>query len=302
MDLSVTKTGNLDEMSASLFFDLESHIDAYRSGDSNSLKESHYQLNKELNNYHFIFANLINEAMIGQPEENIKIIKSSPAFYYIKKEFCEILKNAIDSKLKPFENQDYNSLDTILKLDIKIELDPNKQYIRFMVADNGTGFAEDKLLLIKNKEAREASDYYTHVGSEKRGLERHKKLLIGGAGRGIKELIGLADKGDPTYGLDVSENIIIESEKRLMRNDRAENITFEVPEISLLSFYNKNNENGAVIDIFTSTKPLVFNKIAEKEETVILELSVFKKKRNTSPNTVTKSSDSDDDSIKNSPK
>ncbi|MDF1758487.1 MAG: ATP-binding protein [Legionellaceae bacterium] len=257
MDFQIHKTGN---GKSRLTVNLLTHLQAYHYGDNEDLDLSHQLLKDETNESHLKFDELTKEAVRDFNNADINTIKESPAYYFIKKEFAEILKNAIDGKLKPHEQEIVN-IDTKLEMDLEI-YDNDDGTISIKITDNGSGFPPDKLNQIKDKESRENYDCYHAVGSEKKS-QNGRKLLIGGAGRGLRELMGLADVGDANYGqggkfrsFDADDDIT---------DDKVESLTFTPPDISELLFDNKKggNETGAIIEVTTSQAPLVFNPIAQ---------------------------------------
>lgn len=295
------KTGKL---SSRLIIDLEKHLHAYKEGTVEELKASHMELKNEVAICQITFEILVNQALEGENPKTLDVVINSPAYHYAKKEFAEILKNSIDSKLQQQEKLAGYNENAVLLLDINIDIDTKNKNIRFRISDNGMGFPEKKLLLFQNKKLRESSDYYSNAGSDKYASSddsdsEHRKLVMGGAGKGIKELIGLADKGNANYGQEHG-NFYLDYDNEDMMCDNVENRTFDLPRVSDLQFYNKNIGTGAVIDITTSQEPIVFHEI-KAVETVTLKLPEKKrlKRIHDSPTSTTKEFDYETDKIKN---
>ena len=290
--ISITqKTGRF---SSRLVIDLEKHLNAYKKGTDKELRDSHMELANEVAICQITFEMLVTQALEREDLADYHIVVNSPAYHYVKREFAEILKNAIDSKLQQQEKLGEHNHNAILLLDIKIDIDKNNNNIRFVISDNGMGFPDRKLSLFQNRELRESSDYYTHVGSDKYSSSEDsdlegRKLVMGGAGRGIREMIGLADKGNANYGQGRSYDFS-DSDNEDMMCDNVENRTFDLPRVSELQFYNKDNGNGAVIDIITSQEPIVFHEIKTVETvTLVLPDKIrFKRGSHESPKSITK--------------
>lgn len=243
MDVKIEKSSYGE---ARLIIDLKSHLAAYHSGDKTQLIQSHQALKNQIDRSLFNFQELAAAAIEDFPEESKANIIASPAYYFIGRQFVEIFKNAVDVVLQAYKAEQAYT-EVMLSLDLKIEDHARENEVTIKISDNGTGFPASLLDAIGTKAQREACDYYHQRGSQKDSTSSIR-LFIGGAGRGIREFMGLADKGNPNFGQDTM-GINTES--------HAYNQSFKRPERSELNFYN-NNAHGAVIEVTTSKAPLVF--------------------------------------------
>lgn len=259
---------------AKLTINLQPYLNAYRCGSDADFKQQDYELQDIALNAHLIFEDIASSANISEEVQN------SPAYFYINKQFIEILKNAIDIKLQQHENSS-SQVECILELDLSFMTDHNN-LVNIQVSDNGTGFPDDLLDSIATKQKREESDYYHRVGSKKTTSNPSgRKLCIGGAGKGTRELMGLADKGDPFFGNEGQKGAFVgESEGLNFTDEKAGLHVYVVPDVSDLTFFNKSGgETGAVISVTTSKEPLIpMQKASTQAPSLTLPMHRFRKK------------------------
>ncbi|MDF1678455.1 MAG: hypothetical protein P1U32_07165 [Legionellaceae bacterium] len=302
MDITTRVTG---VGSASIMINLDNYITAYHQQevDRDAFVALRMDVKYEMQEVHYTFNELADEALTGISDDQKEIIKNSPAYFFMRRQFAESLKNAIDSFLIPHEH-DANNPNRVARLDLNIQpLSPEGE-VHITLSDNGMGFKPILLEKIATKESREANDYYRAAATTKPPqkaspedpFEKAKKLkiFIGGAGQGLAELVGLADKGDPKYGREKG-NLGGEDLSDDRKTDgSAEKILYELPEKSELIFSNKDNdagESGAVISITTSKDPIHAIKNKPLNEDVIPALPKKLQNRRqstTSPDTVTR--------------
>jgi len=260
MDINPINTGF---GKARISINLRPHIDAYHQqreyeqayvelklAHKHRLKESIYDFD--------IFADKALENFDGTKK---RMIKNSPAYFFMRRQFAESLKNSIDSVLSYHEDDPSHPKDTV-ELDLNISLIRGKQEeINITLSDNGVGFPPAFLEKIRTKARREGSDYYHQAATNKpvaERLDRKKhRLFMGGAGQGLAELAGLVDKGNPKFGREKGHGEHQDGERQT--DGLAENTTYELPKKSELVFSNKcetSDEHGAVISITTSKDPI----------------------------------------------
>lgn len=241
----------LNQGSARLTLDLSSHILAYHTGTDLELKNTDKQLRAILKESHFIFPSLVADA--GATQEVIR----SPAYFFLNAEFKEVFQNAIDGKLNAHQKQPVVG-EFVLELDVCIQ-ECVDDVIKIIISDNGTGFDGDILLLIANKELRVATDYYHTIRNVKSEDSIGRRLLLGGAGMGVRRMVGYFDYGNPNHGsLGISERIDRSDAAADLMDDRAGRHNYVVPNISELNFYNRQvGGTGAIIEACSSKSPLV---------------------------------------------
>jgi len=216
------------DTSATLEIDLKPYLSAHHQFKAHKITELTHEI-KNINSQ-ILWQNLFNQACskLNQPTKNELI--SSPAYVFMQQHFNELLNNAIDSVLAAHVPK--------LHLKLTIHDDPRYNLATFKLADNGSGFEPDFLETIKTKRTRENTHYYQQQGSDKQGEKDN--LVIGGAGKGLQQLVALADHGEKVIGPIKREPC------------------YEVPRISALNFSNKTApKHGAIILLTTSKAALV---------------------------------------------
>lgn len=283
MDIDIT--GN-NAGSAGLTLNLQTYLEAYHNGTDEEFIQARMELLSLVKNGELHFNELANNAGIPQDFENE--VRRSAAYIHTSRQFVEILKNSVDVKLKEQANG-LEPNECILELNVDFSA-PGEDLVNITIADNGSGFPVAILSKIATKEIREQSDYYHQTESEKRQRDNPKrKLYIGGAGRGTRELMGLIDKGDHTYGSEGNRGPLEEDFDSLhFADERTNKQTFVIPEVSDLIFSNRTGETtGAVIDIVTTNTPLIAH---QQKETQAPTLSLVNKRFKAPPKKPTSTS------------
>lgn len=248
---------------AQLKINLRSHINAYHRQNINKadFNQSHRTIKGMMDEGPYLFKEFVETAINEFSESEKSTILKSPAYLFMSRQFAESLKNTIDSVLA-MHLDDPQHIDSLAILDISIENNSKENEVTITLSDNGMGFPETLLDRIETKEKREANDYYhSAVGKSNKiqqpNLADHKTLFIGGAGRGLAELICLADKSDPKFGQEKGKGQNLDIGIKM--EGLAESTTYEIPEKSELILSNKDktiDEHGAIISLTTSATPI----------------------------------------------
>ena len=243
--------------SATLEIDLKPYIQAYHQFKAAKITKARYssihaELVHSIKNVsgQLLWQDLFDHATSNMTQTTKERIKASPACFFMGQQFNESLKNAIDSVLSNHLETGKNKgpVDDVMRLRLSLNNNLLHDQVTVTLSDNGHGFKADFLETIATKTTRENTNYYQQHGSDKRGAEHD--LLIGGAGRGLQELVALVDHGEKVMGPQKRDQY------------------YEVPKVSALTFNNKPSpEHGAVISLTTSSAPL---KLLEPRSSILV--------------------------------
>ncbi len=134
-----------------------------------------------------LWFHMLNEATQGMNEAEVQIIRASPVSQFMESDFVELVKNAIDEAILS------GHLVIELTLDIDVHSDPDN--ITMTIKDNGRGFSDDFIKQMATPAEREK--YIIGKGSAKQQLSHGiQDTLVGGHGRGLRNLMAMMDRGD----------------------------------------------------------------------------------------------------------
>ncbi len=165
-------------------------------------------------------------------------ICKTPAYDYVSEYFIEILKNTIDEIIIRSCTMPEVTGSAVAILTLHIEYSPEKDRVKFLFKDNGSGFSDGFLERTNSVSAK--NDYFKSKGSVKQSLQESYAMpkLFGGFGRGLRCIMARV-----LTGCDLSPR------GRLTP-------CFAQPKCSTINFSNAAEGGGAVIEIESSCEPL----------------------------------------------
>ena len=191
----VTIEKNDQPNSAALKINLARYIEAFYNRHTEPLeyKWAHRELSDEMSGHNgaLLWSDLLDQSIEDRLPAERSRIKSAAIVALMMNHFVEIVKNAMDAVIEACINDPKHPCD--VRLDLTVD-DRIPDMITLQVVDNGGGFPTDFLSSIATRDDRARSHYVDMIGSRKYGAKQNPSLL-GGSGKGVRELIANIDHG-----------------------------------------------------------------------------------------------------------